>query len=212
MITHADNPNLDEFRGRFKLIVAGASAGAIEALSVILPALPPGFGLPVAAVVHCPPDRESAIVDIFRSKCQVHVKEAEDKEPLEPGTIYFAPPNYHLLVERTGRLSLSSDEPVLFSRPSIDVLFESAADAFGQGVLGIVLTGANNDGAKGLEAICAAGGRGVVQAPAQAYSSTMPSAALRGCPGALALSLHDISKLLEDLHQLQYQIQARKHG
>jgi two-component system chemotaxis response regulator CheB len=112
-------------------VVIGASAGALEALSVILPALPAGYGLPVFVVVHLPPDTRSILADLFQAKCHIPVREAEDKEPIRGGTIYFAPPNYHLLIEADRNVSLSSDEPVLFSRPSIDVLFESAADAYG---------------------------------------------------------------------------------
>ena len=108
-------------------VVIGASAGAVEALSVILPALPAGYPVPVAVVVHLPPDRPSIMAELFAARCRVAVREAEDKEPLVPGTVYFAPPDYHLLVEAAGHLSLSSEEPVRFSRPSIDVLFESAA-------------------------------------------------------------------------------------
>jgi two-component system, chemotaxis family, protein-glutamate methylesterase/glutaminase len=200
MTPEGNRIDMDQMRSRTRVIVVGASAGAIEALSVILPNLPENFAFPMVTVIHCPPDRESAIVEIFSGRCRVRVKEAEDKEPIEPGTVYFAPPNYHLLLEPNGLLSLSSDEPVQFSRPSIDVLFESAADAYGAGALGIVLTGANNDGSKGLGEICAAGGTGIVQHPHLAYSSAMPSAALQGCPGAIVMSLENIAALLQDLH------------
>ena len=108
-------------------VVIGASAGAVDALSVLLPALPADYPLAVAVVVHLPPDRKSVMAELFQTKCRVRVKEAEDKEPFAPGTVYFAPPDYHLLVEPDRRLSLSSEESVLYSRPSIDVLFESAA-------------------------------------------------------------------------------------
>ena len=111
-------------------VVIGASAGGVQALSQVLPALPVDFPIPVIVVVHIPPRRDNALVDLFADKCRIPVKEAEDKEPLEPGTIYFAPSDYHLLVEAGGSLALSSDEPVNHSRPAIDVLFESAADAF----------------------------------------------------------------------------------
>jgi two-component system chemotaxis response regulator CheB len=100
-------------------VVIGASAGALDALSVILPALPAGFRLPVIVVVHIPSDKRSALAKLFEAKCRIPVQEAEDKEPINGGTIYFAPPDYHLLVETDKRLSLSNDEPILFSRPSI---------------------------------------------------------------------------------------------
>ncbi len=180
-----------------KAVVIGASAGGVQALSLVLPALPADFPVPVLVVVHIPPRRDNALVDLFGGKCRVPVKEAEDKEPLAPGTIYFAPPDYHLLVETDGTIALSSDEPVNHSRPAIDVLFESAADAFGAGLAGIVMTGANSDGAEGLRAICAAGGQAIVQLPATAEVATMPEAALTTCPGARALRLEDIEPALE---------------
>jgi two-component system chemotaxis response regulator CheB len=147
-------------------------------------------------VVHVPPRKENALVELFARKCRLPVKEAEDKEPLLAGTIYFAPPDYHLLVEAGSTLALSSDETVNHSRPAIDVLFESAADAFGAGLAGIVLTGANHDGARGLEAVCAAGGTAFVQEPATAEVSTMPEAARAACPAARALPLEDIPAAL----------------
>jgi len=177
--------------------VIGGSAGAFEALSVLLPSLPADYPLPVLVVVHIPRDRPSALAELFRAKCRVQVTEAEDKEPVRPGVVYFAPPDYHLLVEADGRLSLSSEEPVMFSRPSIDVLFESAADAYGERLVGIVLTGANSDGAKGLRMIGDAGGTALVQDPATAQAAAMPLAALYACPGARALSLAEIAEFLQ---------------
>ena len=178
-------------------VVIGASAGGVQALSQVLPALPADFAAPVLVVVHIPPRRENALVELFAGKCQLAVKEAEDKEPIAPGTIYFAPPDYHLLVETSGTIALSSDEAVNHSRPAIDVLFESAADAFGPGVVGIVMTGANHDGAQGLRALCAAGGHGIVQSPATAEVATMPEAALAACPGAQTMRLEHIEPALE---------------
>lgn len=177
-------------------VVIGASVGAIEALSVILPALPEDFPLPVFVVVHVASDSRSLLADLFSSRCRIPVKEAEDKEIIRSGTIYFAPAGYHLLVEPDFTLSLSSDEPVLYSRPSIDVLFESAADAYGDSLTGIVLTGANSDGAKGLHAICQSGGTALVQHPHTAVGSAMPQAALASCPLALAMSLEEIATSL----------------
>ena len=113
-------------------VVIGASAGALEALSVILTVSASRLSLPVLVVVHVPPDKKSLLAELFQAKCGIEVREAEDKEPISGGTVYFAPPDYHLLVETDKSLSLSDDEPVLYSRPSIDVLFESAADAYGQ--------------------------------------------------------------------------------
>jgi two-component system chemotaxis response regulator CheB len=181
-----------------RAIVVGASAGALEALSVILPALPANYRLPVLIVVHVPPDKKIVLVELFRHKCRIAVHEAEDKEPIQSGNIYFAPADYHLLVEKDGSVSLSSDEPVLYSRPAIDVLFESAADAYGPDLIGIVLTGANEDGANGIRAIVAAGGTAIVQSPEGAFASAMPRAALAACPTADVLSLDEIAARLQE--------------
>jgi two-component system chemotaxis response regulator CheB len=180
-------------------VVIGASAGALEALSAILPLLPADYRLPVLVVVHVPPDKKSILAELFQAKCQVRVREAEDKEPICPGTVYFAPPDYHLLVETDKSLSLSTDEPVLYSRPSLDVLFESAADAYGASLIAIVLTGANEDGAQGLKAVGDAGGRTIVQRPQAAYASAMPEAAIERCPDAAVLSLEEIASFLQTI-------------
>ncbi len=180
-------------------VVIGASAGALEALSAILPKLPATFTLPIMVVVHIPPDRSSVLADLFRAKCRIPVQEAEDKEPIRPGTIYFAPPDYHLLVESNKCLALSSDEPELFSRPSIDVLFETAADAYGAGLIAIILTGANHDGAKGLRAVIDAGGAALVQDPNGAFASAMPEAAIRLCPESRVSSLEQIATYLQEI-------------
>lgn len=178
-------------------VVIGASAGALEALSVILPTLPAEFRLPLIVVVHVPPDKRSVLAELFQAKCRIPVREAEDKEPIVGGTIYFAPPDYHLLIEVDKSLSLSSDEPVLFSRPSIDVLFESAADAFGAALIAIILTGANQDGANGMKAVVAAGGVGLVQSPDHAFASTMPDAAIAMSPEVKVMSLEAIAAYLQ---------------
>ncbi|MCC2671503.1 MAG: cheB 2 [Armatimonadetes bacterium] len=161
-----------------EVIVIGASAGAVEALSLLLPPLPADFPVALLIVVHLPRDRDSLLAELLGARCRVKVKEAEDKERIEGGTVYFAPPDYHLLVEPDRSLSLSVDEPVRYSRPSIDVLFESAADVYGERLLGIVLTGANSDGAQGLRTVCEAGGKAIVQAPETASAPFMPQAAL----------------------------------
>lgn len=185
---------------RPEAIAIGSSAGAVDALLHILPLLPPDFSLPVFIVVHLIPDKESIMADIFQHRCQLNVKEAEDKETIVPGTIYFAPPDYHLLVEKDETLSLSSEEPVLHSRPSIDVLFETAADAYHESLIGIILTGASSDGARGLKAVCAAGGKAIVQDPATAYTAVMPAAALEVCPAAEKMTLDEITRYLTAVH------------
>jgi len=186
-------------RTTIKAIAIGASAGAVQALQVILPRLPVGYPLPVLVVVHVPPDRSNVLLPLFQSKCRMRVKEAEDKEPMDGGVIYFAPSDYHMLVEADGALALSNDEPVNYSRPSIDVLFESAADAYGPALVGVILTGANNDGAAGLKAVTDAGGVAIVEDPAQAYASAMPDAALDAAATAKVMNLDAIASYLSSL-------------
>lgn len=180
-------------------VVIGASAGGVQALLQILPALPDSFPIPVLVVVHVPPRRDNALVELFAAKCRLKVKEAEDKEFPDGGTIYFAPANYHLMAETDGSIALSSEEPVNHSRPAIDVLFETAADAFGAQLTAIVLTGANHDGAKGLKAVAAAGGIAIVEDPATAEVATMPAAALVECPQALVMSFEQMTTYLQEL-------------
>lgn len=181
-----------------KAIVIGASAGAVQALSRILTRLPVTYPLPVLVVVHVPAE-PSGLVALFRAKCEIRVREPEDKEPIMPGTVYFAPPGYHMLVEADRSVALSMDEPVLFSRPSIDILFESAADSYGAAVVGVVLTGANEDGAEGAAAIAATGGTILVEDPAHAFAAAMPKAALARCPAARPLTLDIIADYLVGL-------------
>jgi two-component system, chemotaxis family, protein-glutamate methylesterase/glutaminase len=184
---------------RVEAIVIGASAGAIDALSHILPSLPADYSIPVLVVVHIPADRSDLLAPLFQAKCRVVVKEAEDKEPILPGLVYFGPSDYHLLVEADHTVSLSADEPVLYSRPSIDVLFESAADAYGAGLVGVILTGANEDGAAGLQAVAAAGGVTFAEDPSAAFAPAMPSAALERCAEAQSMSLDAIAAYLVGL-------------
>ncbi|UAW97220.1 chemotaxis protein CheB [Halopseudomonas nanhaiensis] len=177
-------------------VIIGASAGALEALSQLLPALPATFPLPIFVVVHVPPDKDSVLAEIFDAKCRLRAIEVEDKEPVEAGVIYFAAPNYHMLLEDRVTIVLSNDDAVLFSRPSIDVAMESAADVWGAELIGILLTGANRDGARGLQAISHAGGTVIVQEPEEAYARAMPDAALTLTPGARVMTLADISSYL----------------
>ncbi|MES2035736.1 MAG: chemotaxis protein CheB [Pseudomonadota bacterium] len=180
-------------------VVIGASAGAVQALLAILPALPASYPLPVLVVVHVPPDRRNVLVPLLQGKCRLAVKEAEDKEPALAGTIYLAPSDYHLLVETGGSLALSTEAPVNYSRPSIDVLFESAADAYGPALAGVILTGANHDGAAGLKAVADAGGAVVVETPEDAYAKAMPRAALEACPSAPTMTLDGVTTYLLSL-------------
>jgi two-component system chemotaxis response regulator CheB len=185
--------------GRIDAVVIGASAGGIEALSVLLPALSRGLRPPVFIVLHLPRDRPSILADIFAQKCVVPVREAEDKEMVTSGTVYFAPSDYHLLVDQGPQLALSADEPVHHSRPSVDVLFESAADIYEDRLLGIILTGANEDGASGLAAVHDAGGVTIVQRPDTARAPHMALSALKLRPADWVLTLNEIAGILQAL-------------
>lgn len=181
---------------KWQAVVMGGSAGALDALSVILSRLPEEFSLPILIVVHVPSDKKSMLPEVLQSKCDLPLREAEDKEPLLPGRIYLAPPDYHLLVENDRHLALSYDQPLWFSRPSIDVLFESAADVFGGTLIGVLLSGANEDGAQGLRMIEAEGGVALVQSPAEAGAREMPLAAIRACREPRILQAVEIAKFL----------------
>ncbi len=177
-------------------IVIGVSSGGVEALGLLLPALPARLRAAVMVVLHVPPDRPSLLPGIFANACALPVKEAEDKEDVQPGVVYFAPPDYHLLVDQGPRLVLSFDPQVHYSRPAIDPLFQSAADVYGRRLWGLVLTGSSEDGADGLLAVHRAGGRCFVQDPAEATSQLMPSAALQRVPGASVARLKAIAASL----------------
>jgi two-component system chemotaxis response regulator CheB len=175
-------------------VVIGGSAGSIQALLHLLPALGPNPRLPIVIVVHLPPRRASLLPELFSDRCSLLVREPCDKEPVLPG-IWFAPPDYHLLIEKGRTFSLSLDDPHLHSRPSIDALFESAADSYGSSLVGIVLTGASRDGARGARVIVDGGGLCFALAPLGPEElSTMPSAAIE--EGATPASLDDLAGVL----------------
>jgi two-component system chemotaxis response regulator CheB len=180
-------------------VVIGGSAGSIGVLGEILPGLSADF-LPVLVVVHVLPSSVTPLADVFARRCAVRVLEAEPGSPIERGTVYFAPANYHLLVEPTRRCALSIEPPVHFSRPAIDVLFESAADAYGAALAGVILTGASADGALGLRAISDRHGRAIVQDPVSAEAATMPEAAIAAVPAARVIPL---SSMLAELQALE---------
>ena len=184
---------------RVAAVAIGCSAGGIEALSTLLPAFHHDCGVAVLVVVHLPRERPSRLVDVFERKCHLAVSEAEDKEPIQAGKLYFAPPDYHLLVDDGPRLALSVDELVHYSRPAVDVLFESAADAYGAELMAIVLSGANEDGASGLAAVERAGGLTLVQQPETAVATAMPSAALAATRHSRVLDLAGIADVLRTL-------------
>jgi two-component system chemotaxis response regulator CheB len=181
---------------RVEAVVIGASAGGVEALGTLLPSLPAGYGLPVFCILHLPADRESRLAELFAERLPLPVKEAADKEPIVPGTVYFAGSGYHLSVEQDLTFSLSCEPPVHFARPAIDLLMESSADAYGPGLVGILLTGANHDGAAGMAAIHARGGLTVVQDPDDAQMAAMPRSAINLFAPHLILPLARIGALL----------------
>ena len=172
-------------------VVVGASAGGVDALLALAGALPAHFSAPVLVVLHLPRDRPSGLAALLAERCALPVCEAEDKMPLAPGVL-IAPPDYHLLVEPDHHVALSVDEPVLFSRPSIDVLFESAAAACAERLLAVLLTGANHDGSAGMAAVRRARGTGWIQAPADAAVPTLPAAALAHAGADAVLSLREL--------------------
>lgn len=184
--------SLDTLARDIDAVTIGASAGGVEVLSMLLSSVPASCRLSFFIVIHIPRERPSLLAELFGSRCALPVKEAEDKEPIQPGTVYFAPPDYHLLIDRGPAFALSSDEPVHFSRPSIDVLFDSAADIYGERLIGVILTGANQDGAEGLAAVGRAGGRTVVQDPVSAAVAYLPEAALNEGPVDFVLSLEQM--------------------
>ncbi len=180
----------------YDAIVIGASAGGFAALTEILPRLPAALPQAVVVVQHLHPEGGEYMVESLRQHCVLPVKEAEDKESVLPGVIYVAVAQYHLLIERDRSFSLSVDDKVNYARPSIDVLFESAAVTYGPKLIGVVLSGANADGAAGLAAIKARGGLAIVQDPATAEVSFMPQAALNGTTVDHVLDLAGIGRLL----------------
>ncbi|MFE2007953.1 chemotaxis protein CheB [Pseudomonas guariconensis] len=180
-------------------VVIGASAGGVSALLQVLGGLPEGFAIPVLCVLHLPDDRHSQLATVLQRRLHRPVHEARDKEHIVDGVIYVAGPGYHLSIERDLTLSLSQEDPVHFSRPAIDFLFQSAADAYGAGLLGVLLTGANEDGAEGLLQIKNSGGRTVIQDPRDAQVAQMPEAALALQQPDHILSLSGIGHLLATL-------------
>jgi two-component system chemotaxis response regulator CheB len=181
---------------QYKAVVIGVSTGGVTALKRILGALPADFPIPVLIVTHIKPDSDDSLASLLNTLCDIRVKEADDQECMSPRTAYLAPANYHLLVERSGNLAFSIDPPVNFARPSVDVLFESAADACGPDLIGVILTGAGNDGSKGLLKIKRCGGVAIVQDPADAEMSSMPESALQLLKADHVVPLIDIPGLL----------------
>ncbi|MES2784513.1 MAG: chemotaxis protein CheB [Pseudomonadota bacterium] len=187
------------FRRQARLIAIGASAGGVEALLALLSGLPRGYGVSVAVVLHLREERDSLLPSLFASRCAIPVYEAFDKQPVEPGVIYFAPAGYHLLLESDCTFALSCDAPERFSRPSIDVFFASAADALGPQLAAVLLTGANDDGARSMAYAGELGALTVVQDPASAQNSDMPAAAIARRTPDFILPLEGIRELMTHL-------------
>lgn len=183
----------------FDAIVIGTSSGGLAALDEILPKLRSKFCLPILIVQHISPTSENYLPVHYQVRCSLKVKEADDKEPIERNTIYFAPPNYHMMVESDRNIALSADERINFCRPSIDVLFETAATAYKDRLIGIILTGANSDGANGLARIKMYGGLTIVQNPKTAEVDTMPQAAIELVDVDHTYDLNEIAQFLNGL-------------
>ena len=181
-----------------RIVAVGASLGGLEAVQKLLSGLPGSLPCPVAIVQHRGPHIDGHLLDLLNKHSAMPVIEPDDKDPLERGHVYLAPPAYHLVVER-GFLSLSLDSPVLFARPSIDVLLESAADSYGDAAVAVVLTGSNDDGAFGAAAVKRAGGRVIVQDPATSRAPAGPLAVLARTPVDATLPVEEIAAHLVKL-------------
>ncbi|WP_242207105.1 MULTISPECIES: chemotaxis protein CheB [unclassified Pseudomonas] len=187
---------------RVEAIVVGASAGGVEALLSLLGPLRRGYALPIIVVLHLPEERRSQLAEVFARRVEMPVHEAADKQDIVAGNVYFATPGYHLSVEQDRSLSLSLEDRVHYSRPSIDYLFESAADAYGASLAAVLLTGANHDGARGLAEVKRCGGLTIVQDPEEAQVATMPLAALKVQQPDHVLPIHGIGRLLVELERI----------
>lgn len=194
-----NNLDFKNYKNKFGAIVIGASAGGIEALKGILQKIRAPFSLPIIIVQHIGVTGKQSLPKFFNEICDIDVKEAEDKESILPNTVYFAPPGYHLMIESDKSFSLSVEEHVNHARPAIDVLFSTAADVYQKKLVGILLTGANNDGAEGLKYIKEQGGTIIVQDPKTAKVPTMPASAIEIVKPNFILNMNDIENLMLEL-------------
>ena len=181
---------------QYEAIVIGVSSGGLKALKIIFSALPSGFAIPIIVVQHIGPRSENSWIKLLNDSCIIPIKEADEKEKIVTGNIFIAPSNYHLLIEKDRTFSLTIDERVNFARPSIDVLFESAAEAYKEKLIGIILTGANNDGTKGVKRIKECGGIVIIQDPETAESSYMPASAIAAVQPDYIQALDQIGDLI----------------
>jgi len=183
----------------YKAVVIGTSSGGLAALSTVLAPLPKDFPLPLLIVQHLSPESDNFLIQHLNRNSRLHVKEADDKDVPAKGWVYVAPPNYHMLMEEEGFLSLAVSPPEHYSRPSIDVLFETAADAYTSGLIGIILTGANEDGTKGAIRIKKRKGLVIAQSPETADAATMPRSVINSKSVDIILPLDQIGKYLNNL-------------
>jgi two-component system, chemotaxis family, protein-glutamate methylesterase/glutaminase len=187
-------------KAQFAIVVIGTSLGGFNALRVLFAGLPPEFPWPIAVVQHRRADSDDTLSTLLQRASALPVTEAKDKKVIRPGWIYLAPANYHLLIDQ-GTFALSTEAPVHYARPSIDLLFESAADTYGAKAIGVILTGASRDGAQGAARIKACGGVVVVQQPETAESRIMPAAAMAATEVDQVLPLSDMAAFLVRLSQ-----------
>lgn len=188
----------------YEAIVIGVSSGGMNAMKILFSLLPVEFNIPIVIVQHISPRSDNQWIKLLNDKSNLQIKEADEKEKIEPGNVYIAPPNYHLMIERDKTFSLTIDERVNFARPSIDVLFESAAEAYNSELIGVVLTGSNNDGTKGIKRIKECGGLAIIQNPETAESSHMPASAIAAIKPDYILSLEGITELLIKIDKQKY--------
>ena len=186
---------------QYEAIVIGVSSGGMNALKFIFSVLPAGFTAPIIIVQHVSARSDNEWIKLLNDKSNLTIKEADEKEKIKIGNVYIAPANYHLMIEKDKTFSLTIDERVNFARPSIDVLFESAAEAYKNKLIGVILTGSNNDGAKGIRRIKEYGGLAIIQDPKTAESATMPASAIAAIQPDYILSLEKIVKLLIKITQ-----------
>lgn len=191
---------------KYEAIVIGASSGGMNALKILFSLLPKGFNIPIIIVQHVSSHSDNQWIELLNDKSDLNIKEADEKEKIENGTIYIAPANYHLMIEKNKTFSLTIDERVNYARPSIDVLFESAAEAYKNKLIGVILTGSNNDGTKGLKRIKECGGFVIIQNPETAESSYMPVSAMAAVTPDAVKSLEEIIELLINIDKQKEQL------
>lgn len=184
---------------KYEAVVIGVSAGGMNALSALLSGIPENYTLPMIIVQHRAKEERDLLENVLQQKCKIKIKQADEKEAIKGGFIYVAPANYHLLIESDKTFSLSADATVRYSRPSIDVLFETAAEVYKEKLVGIILTGSNDDGANGMKSICSHNGMTIAQNPGEAQFPVMPEASIHTGAVKRVLLLIEIQQFLIQL-------------